>query len=246
MNKAQRAAVVLAAGKGKRMKSDLPKVLHPIKDRPMVQILLDTLRQMSFDHIAVVIGHKGEMVQKALADYPVDFVWQREQLGTGHAVMMAEPALGSFNGTILVAAGDVPFLSQSSIDKLFEVHRATDAAATCLSAVVEDPTGYGRIIRVNGTDQLAGIVEHKDADETTLRINEINTGTLCFDARLLFETLHLLKNDNSQGEYYLTDCVKILHRQGKRVSVVCADNSDEVMGVNSVDQLKDLEKRFSG
>jgi bifunctional UDP-N-acetylglucosamine pyrophosphorylase/glucosamine-1-phosphate N-acetyltransferase len=245
MNEPQRAAVVLAAGKGKRMKSDLPKVLHPIHDRPMVQILLDTLRKMSFERIAVVIGHKGQMVEEALADYPIDFVWQREQLGTGHAVMMAEPQLKDFEGTILVAAGDVPFLSETSINKLFEIHEYAGAAATCLSAIVDDPTGYGRIVRIEGTDRMAGIVEHKDADEDIRKIREINTGTLCFDAKTLFETLHQLKNDNAQGEYYLTDCVKILHGQGKTVSVVCADNSDEVLGVNSVEQLKDLERRFS-
>jgi bifunctional UDP-N-acetylglucosamine pyrophosphorylase / glucosamine-1-phosphate N-acetyltransferase len=246
MSRLPKAAVVLAAGKGKRMKSDLPKVLHPIHDRPMISILMDTLHSMTFEQIAVVIGYKGEMVQKALSDYPVTFVWQTEQLGTGHAVMMAEPELKDFRGTVLVAAGDVPFLSQKSISRLFEVHESTAAAATCLSAVVDDPTGYGRIIRVDDSDQLARIVEHKDADQATLQIREINTGTLCFDAGLLFSTLQLLKNDNAQGEYYLTDCVKILHEQGRRVSVVCADNSNEVLGVNSVDQLRDLERRFNG
>jgi UDP-N-acetylglucosamine diphosphorylase/glucosamine-1-phosphate N-acetyltransferase len=245
MSRLPKAAVVLAAGKGKRMKSDLPKVLHPIHGRPMISILMDTLHSMTFEQIAVVIGYKGEMVLKALSDYPVTFVWQTEQLGTGHAVMMAEPELKDFRGTVLVAAGDVPFLSPKSISRLFEIHESTAAAATCLSAVVDDPTGYGRIIRVDNSDQLARIVEHKDADQATLQIREINTGTLCFDASLLFSTLRLLKNDNAQGEYYLTDCVKILHEQGRRVSVVCADDSNEVLGVNSVDQLRDLERRFT-
>ncbi|HKK21791.1 MAG TPA: NTP transferase domain-containing protein [candidate division Zixibacteria bacterium] len=240
-----KAAVVLAAGKGKRMESDLPKVLHRIHGRPMIAILLDTLKAMDFDRLIVVIGFKGELVQKELADYPVEFAWQREQLGTGHAVMMAREQLEDFEGTTLVALGDVPFLSADTISRLFEVHSRTGAKATCLSAIVDDPKGYGRIIRDGDSDRLKGIVEHKDASEQVLKITEINTGTFCFDNRLLFESLNQIDNDNAQGEYYLPDCVKVLYNKGLRVSVVTAPDADEGLGVNDVDQLDQLAKKFS-
>ncbi|MCX6834303.1 MAG: NTP transferase domain-containing protein [candidate division Zixibacteria bacterium] len=243
--KQKKAAVVLAAGKGKRMKSDLPKVLHEINGRPIIQILLDRILPIGFDHVVLVIGHKGELVREALASYPVAFVTQSEQLGTGHAVSMAREELAGFEGTTLIAAGDVPFLSRASIENLFEVHARTKAAATCLSAIFDDPTGYGRIIRKPGTDLMEAIVEHKDASSEVLAIKEINTGTFCFDNRLMFEAISQIGRDNAQGEYYLTDAVKILRGKGYPVSVVRAANPDEVRGVNSVDQLRYLADKFS-
>ncbi len=239
-----KAAIVLAAGKGERMKSDLPKVLHAINDRPIIRILLDTLLSMKFDRTVVVIGYKGELVRESLADYPVEFAWQREQLGTGHAVDMAREVLSDFDGTTLVALGDVPFLSKDSIEQLIEIHHETEAKATCLSAVLDDASGYGRIVREGKTDILQAIVEQKDATAEQLAINEINTGTFCFDNRILFDTLQGLDNSNTQGEYYLTDCVKILYSKGLRVSVMRLDNPDEGLGINSAEQLEALAKRF--
>lgn len=241
----RKAAVVLAAGKGKRMRSDLPKVLHRIHGKPMVSILLDTLVRMKFDRIVVVIGHKGEMVEEALSAYPVKFVWQREQLGTGHAVMMAREELTDFVGTTLVVAGDVPFLSQDSIQSLIDKHTSTRSAATCLSAIFDDPTGYGRIIRDGDSDRLKEIIEHKDASEAVLKIHEVNSGTFCFDNQLLLQTLDKIGTDNAQGEYYLTDAIKILYDKGLPVSVAVAANPDEVKGVNSIDQLEQLERVFA-
>jgi bifunctional UDP-N-acetylglucosamine pyrophosphorylase/glucosamine-1-phosphate N-acetyltransferase len=240
----KRAAVILAAGKGKRMKSDLPKVLHPIHGRPMIKLLLDRLVPLSFEKIILVIGHEAEMIEAELADYPVTFALQTEQLGTAHAVGMAADQLADFDGTTLVAAGDVPFLSIESIENLFKVHEQTNAAATCLSAVFDDPTGYGRIVRQEGTDFIKDIIEHKDASPEVLAIQEINTGTFCFDNRRLFETIDEIGNDNAQGEYYLTDAVKLLYRKGLPVSVVQASNPDEVCGINSVDQLEALARKF--
>lgn len=211
----------------------------------MISILLDTLRRIQFDRTIIVIGHGGEAVEKELAGQGVDFVWQREQLGTGHAVMMAEPALASFTGTTLVAAGDVPFLSAESIQKLFSVHQKTGASATCLSAIISDPSGYGRIVRGTGTDELKEIVEHKDASPEILNISEINTGTFCFDNAALFTALKQVRNTNAQAEYYLTDTVKIMHDKGLRVSVTVADNPDEVRGVNSPEQLEELVGIFA-
>ena len=192
----------------------------------------------------VVVGFKGELVEKEVAGYNASVVWQHEQLGTGHAVMMGKDALADFDGTTLVALGDVPFLSGETIERLFDTHRRTNAKATCLSAILEDPTGYGRIVRDGDTDILKEIVEHKDASEDIRRIKEMNTGTFCFDNKLLFETLTEIGNDNSQGEYYLTDCVKIMYNRGLRVSVMATDNPDEGMGVNSVEQLEELAKKF--
>lgn len=240
----KKAAIILAAGKGKRMKSDLPKVLHPIGGRPMVAILIDTLRSLDFRPIIVVVGHKGKEVISALAEYPLTFVWQREQLGTGHAVMMAREALAGFEGVTLVANGDVPFLSAGAIESLLAGHARTGAVATCLSAVFDDPTGYGRIIRDGNSDRLKAIVEEKDSCEDIRQIREINSGTFCFDNQALFDTIDQIDNDNTQSEYYLTDVVKILYAKGLRASVSVADDPDEVMGVNSPEQLQLLADKF--
>lgn len=241
----KRAAVILAAGKGKRMHSELPKVLHEIAGKPMIKILLDRLVPLGFEQIVVIVGHKGEMVEEALRSYPVSFAWQREQLGTGHAVKMAKDLLHEFEGTTLVAAGDVPFLSINSIRDLFATHKSEKAAATCLTAFFDDPSGYGRIIRDQNGKYLVGIVEHKDATEEQRKIQEINSGTFCFDNQKLFGVLEELRNDNSQSEYYLTDAVKLLHSKGLRVAIVPVENPDEVMGVNSVEQLTELAEKFS-
>ncbi len=240
----KRAAIVLAAGKGKRMKSDLPKVLHTIHGRPMVAILLDTLIRLRFDKIVVVIGHKGEMVQEALKTYPVEFAWQLDQKGTGHAVMMTKDQMASFEGTTLVAAGDVPFLSELAINTLFDVHTRNHAVATCLSAIFPDATGYGRVIRDGNSDRLKEIIEHKDASEEVRKIREVNSGTFCFDNRKLFEVIEQIGNANAQGEYYLTDAVKILHDNGLVVSVVAVADPNEVQGVNDTEQLAQLESLY--
>ncbi len=239
-----RAAIILAAGKGERMESDIPKVLHRIRGRPMISILIDTLARLNFARLIVVIGYKGEMVKDELSEYPVSFVWQREQLGTGHAVQMAGDVLGDFTGTTLVALGDVPFLSARSIELLFEVHEEIKAAATCLSAIVGNPAGYGRIIREGTSSIMKDIVEDKDASEQVRRIREINTGTFCFDTQRLFASLEKVDNKNKQGEYYLTDTIKIMRNNGLRIAVVTAENPDEVLGVNSIEQLELLATKF--
>lgn len=240
-------AVVLAAGKGKRMKSDLPKVLHPVFGRPLIEHLLDTLISLSAKKIVVVIGYQADLVRKSLAKYAdqTEFVMQDRQLGTGHAVMVTEKALEGFSGDILVLNGDVPFMSAETIRQLAALHHREKAAATVLSAILPDPTGYGRIIRIPGGDLVDRIVEHKDASPEELAVKEINSGTFCFDSRYLFEALHEVKADNSQGEYYITDVVGILRRRGQKTAVCLASNPDEAMGVNSVEQLAELQTRFS-
>lgn len=241
----KKAAVILAAGKGKRMKSDLPKVLHTVGNKSIISILLDTLEPMEFERIVVVVGYRGELVEKELAGRKICIAWQREQKGTGHAVMMARDALSDFEGTTLVALGDVPFLSGGSIDQLFTQHRHSRAAVTCLSAILDDPAGYGRIVREKDSSILKEIVEDRDASPEVREIREINTGTFCFDNRHLFEALDEIDDNNSQGEFYLTDTIKVLHNKGLTASVVAARDPNEVRGVNSAEQLELLAKIFA-
>jgi len=226
------------------MRSDLPKVLHPIVGKPLIRHLMETMTALAFDRIIVVIGHKGELVKDELDDFKLEFVWQKNQRGTGHAVLMAEENLSDFNGTILVAAGDVPFLSKGTLTSLIEFHEKQKAAATCLSATIDRPKGYGRIIRQNGSNNLLEIVEEKDADPETKKITEINTGTFCFDAADLYDSLHLVGDDNAQAEYYLTDTIKILRNKNKKCVVCPAANSLEIKGVNSIEELEELEQEI--
>ena len=245
MNNHPRSVIILAAGKGKRMKSDLPKVLHSINGKPLIRILLETITGLKLERIVVVIGFKGEQVIEELKDFDIEFVWQKEQLGTGHAVAMTEDHFSGFVGTILVAAGDVPFLSARSIENLFEIHHENKASATCLSAKFDNPSGYGRIIRKDGSNILIDIIEDKDADAETKKINEVNTGTFCFDSHDLFRSLHKVNNENAQKEYYLTDTIKILQSEGKKCAVTAVSDPLEVAGINSIEQLESLEKAIN-
>lgn len=241
------AAVVLAAGKGKRMNSDQPKVLHRIFGQPMIEHLLRTVTSLSIVKIVVVVGHQAELVKSALAHYGdgLDFVLQTEQHGTGHAVLVTENELADFEGDILVMAGDAPFLSAKTIENLVEVHHREKAAATVLSAVPSDAAGYGRVVRLPDSNLVDFIVEHKDATVEEKRIGEINSGTFCFASRFLFEALREIKAENSQGEYYLTDVMKILRQKGHKAAVYRVEDADEVLGVNSNEQLAYLENRFA-
>jgi UDP-N-acetylglucosamine diphosphorylase/glucosamine-1-phosphate N-acetyltransferase len=241
----KKAAIILAAGKGKRMKSDLPKVLHRINGKPLIRILMETMKTVSFDRMVIVVGFKGEMVIDELKDFGIDFVWQKNQLGTGHAVLMCREHFRDFDGTILVAAGDVPFLSVASILNLFDIHRKNNASATCLSAEFDNPSGYGRIIRKNDSDILLDVIEENDASAEIKRIKEINSGTFCFDSRDLFEALARLDNNNAQQEYYLTDTINILQKAGKKCAVTKVSNILEVAGINSIEQLKSLERAIN-
>lgn len=245
----KRAAVVLAAGKGKRMNSDLPKVLHPIAGKPIIEHVISTLLSMKLEKIVVIIGHGGEQVQEHLERVfpgaPLDFRWQHEQLGTGHAVMMAQPALKDFTGSVLALAGDVPFISQKSLNALYEKHDTEGGGAVCLSAIFADPAGYGRVVREENSDRLLKIVEHKDADPETLAISEINSGIFVFDGPGLFDALQRVGSDNAQGEYYLTDVIEIMEAAGRPCFVAVAENPNEVCGINSIDQLKELEALFA-
>ncbi len=223
------------------MCSSLPKVLHRLAGKPLVAWVVEAARQAGIEKIIVVIGFKGEKVKKALKWYPVEFVWQKTQLGTGHAVRMAYPKLKNFSGTLLVLAGDVPALKPRTILRLVEFHRKRKAYATVLTACWPDPTGYGRIVRSKKGDVLR-IVEHKDATPEERKIREVNTGTFAFHVAPFFELLSQIKNQNTQKEYYLTDVVSVLRLQKKKVAALLLNNLIEAQGVNSREELKKLEK----
>ncbi|GAB4376448.1 MAG: sugar phosphate nucleotidyltransferase [Calditrichia bacterium] len=235
------ATVILAAGKGKRMKSDLPKVIHPLNGRPMVHYVIDVAEAISSERIVLIIGHGKEMVIDAVQDRNVEFVEQKQQLGTGHAVLQTQSLFKEFDGDILVLSGDVPLLRETTLQKLYDIHRKENPLATLLTAEMDDPTGYGRVVR----DQkgfVKKIVEDKDADEQIKKIKEINVGIYLFKSRPLFQTLPLIGNNNAQGEYYLPDVIKIYVDRNEKVAAVLTPDVEETHGINNVEQLKRAEK----
>lgn len=228
-------AVVLAAGQGTRMKSKRHKVLHPVCGKPMVEHVLASLDQAGISRTLVVIGNLAEQVKETLGEQ-VEYVYQLEQLGTGHAVMQAVPKLTGFTGVTLVCYGDTPLISPGTIQDMLKTHREKGASATVLTAVVEQPFGYGRIIR-DSDGSVLRIVEEKDATPEEKTITEVNSGTYCFDNEALLQALEQIDNHNAQGEYYLTDCLDIIRRQGLRVEAYTVSDSDEILGVNDRAQL---------
>ncbi|MBU9721992.1 MULTISPECIES: bifunctional UDP-N-acetylglucosamine diphosphorylase/glucosamine-1-phosphate N-acetyltransferase GlmU [Bacillaceae] len=226
----KRFAIILAAGKGTRMKSDLYKVLHPVCGKPMVQHVVDQLKGSDVEKTITVVGHGAEMVKEQLGK-GVSYVLQEEQLGTGHAVMQAEDQLRDLEGTTVVLCGDTPLITDATINALIKEHETMEAKVTVLTAVADDPTGYGRIIR-NSQGAVEKIVEHKDASEEELKVNEINTGTYCFDNKMLFDALKQVGNDNVQGEYYLPDVLEILKQKGELIAAYQTPEFSETIGVN--------------
>jgi bifunctional UDP-N-acetylglucosamine pyrophosphorylase/glucosamine-1-phosphate N-acetyltransferase len=230
-------AVILAAGKSTRMKSDIPKVLHPICGRPMIEYVLDAARAAGADQLVVIVGHRADLVQAALQQHPdVVFAEQTEQKGTGHAVMMAADALAGHSGATLILAGDTPLLQGSSLKSLLDTRERTQAACVIGTAETQNNEGLGRIVR--GTDgSFERIVEQKDATPEQRRITEINTGCYAFSTPLLLQSLQQLQPNNSQSEYYLTDCPRILMDGGHTVDACCSLTLEEALGVNTRVQL---------
>ncbi|MBM4002107.1 MAG: glycosyl transferase family 2 [Planctomycetes bacterium] len=233
-------AVVLAAGMGTRMKSDLPKVLFPVCGRPMVHFVLDALQRAGVTRTIVVVGYRSDLVRAELADRSVEFAEQTERLGTGHAVKMCEPQLASHHGPVVVLAGDSPLVQDASLSVLFaEFDR--DLPACLLGTLKKDnPAGLGRIVR-SASGAFQGIVEEKDATEEQRLIQEVNMSTYVFDARELRRALGLLRNDNRQREYYLTDCPGILLREGKDVRALPVLRPCESLSINTLEELAGVE-----
>jgi len=229
--------VILAAGQGKRMKSALPKVLQPLAGRPLLKHVIDTARSLSPAAIHVVYGHGGDQVRETLKDEPVTWVLQAERLGTGHAVMQAMPDVPN-DHLVLVLYGDVPLISRSTLTDLLTLTGGQQTAL--LTMELDDPTGYGRIVR-GKRDRVQQIVEQKDASKKELKIRECNTGVMAAPARLLKKWLKGLRNDNSQGEYYLTDVIAMAAKDKVAVNPLMTENVAEVLGVNDKTQLAELE-----
>jgi bifunctional UDP-N-acetylglucosamine pyrophosphorylase / glucosamine-1-phosphate N-acetyltransferase len=225
--------VVLAAGEGKRMRSRQPKVLHELCGRPLITYALRLARTLA-DRIVLVVGPNSESVCAAAGE-GIAIVEQRERLGTGHAVLQARDQCESAAGPILVLPGDVPLLSVETIERLVGHHTSTGAAATLLTANVERPHGYGRVLRQGG--RVKRIVEDRDATDDEKRVSEINTSVYCFDGRRLWRALEQVKPDNDQGEYYLTDVIGLLAKAGGRVEAISVEDADEALGVNDRKQL---------
>jgi len=224
--------VVLAAGKGTRLKSARPKMLHHIAGRPMIEYALATAASLEPQSTVVVVGHEAAAVQHGLTGRPgLTFVVQEPQLGTGHALLKTEPVLAGKTGTVVLLSGDAPLLNASTIKTLVDRHRTANAAATVVTAVVEDSTGYGRIVRSG--QNIARIVEERDASPTERQIREINSGIYAFELAGLFEAVRSIGAENAQREYYLPDLVAIFRRRGVTVEAFCVPDSDEVRGINS-------------
>lgn len=234
------AAVILAAGQGTRMKSSQPKVLHEIAGQPLVAWPVGLARQLECETIAVVVGHGSEAVQEKLGHDGLSFPLQVEQLGTGHALLMAEEALRGFAGTILLLCGDVPLLQQETLQQLLDLHHSESAAVTVLTAHVDEPYGYGRILRDG--DRVKAIVEEKDASDAERKVQEINSGIYAFEAPYVFDALRRVGKDNAQGEYYLTDVVAAACADGHTVCALQVDSVDEVQGINDRVQLSAAAK----
>ena len=233
-----RCALILAAGQGKRIKSDLPKVLHKVCGKEMVNHVIDTLRKGNVEDINVIVGKGAELVKENTKSRNVSYSLQEEQLGTGHAVKCAMDFLKDKKGTVAVFNGDAPLIEEGTIEELFKVHKESGNSATILTSILDDASGYGRIIRSG--DEVLKIVEHKDCNEEELKVKEINSGMYCFEIESLVECLGNLSNNNSQGEYYLTDVIGMLKEKDEKVGALVI-NHEETLGVNSRVQLAEVE-----
>lgn len=233
-------AVILAAGEGTRMKSKMPKVLHEVMGRPMVKRVVDTAKDLEAKNICVVTGHMSETVQEALKDEGVSFAVQEKQLGTGHAVMQAEEYINE-NEDVLILYGDTPLIKAETLEKLIEYHRSENNGVSIISAIVEDSTGYGHIIRDKDGNFVKN-VEYKDATPEEKLVKEINSGIYCFKGSSLKKALKLITNDNAQGEYYLPDALEIILKSGEKVNAMTIGDVTEFFGVNNRVQLAQANK----
>lgn len=245
-NKQKLATVILAAGKGTRMKNpSMAKVMAELAGKPLIGHVADMTRQLGSDLDVAVVGYKKEAVIEFLsANYDnIEFAEQNEQLGTGHAVAQAESALGKFNGNVLILCGDVPLLKAATLEKFIKAHTNAAADVSVLSTIIDDPTGYGRIVR-DADGQFTKISEQKDATEEEKLFKEINSGVYVLSAEKLFTSLKQVSNSNAQGEYYLTDIIAILRDKGATVKAFPSATFDELQGINSPEDLRRAEAYY--
>jgi UDP-N-acetylglucosamine diphosphorylase/glucosamine-1-phosphate N-acetyltransferase len=242
-SKRKTAAIILAAGKGTRMKSDLAKVLHPLSGRPMIHYVMKTALEIHADPIVVVVGHQKDRVKEELHIYPVRFAVQEPQLGTAHAVTCALLELQEIQGSVLILSGDVPLIRTSTLTSLLNYHTNNHSAATVMTAQTNQPKGYGRILRKADGD-IAAIVEERDATDAIRAIQEINSGIYVFELESLRRVLPEIGIENDQKEYYLTDAVKLLVAGGESVAAFKGD-FHEVMGINTIAELASAEEWIS-
>ena len=228
---------ILAAGKGTRMNSSLPKVLHEINNKPLINHVIETSMSLSPEKIIAIIGYKKELVKQSISKYSIDYAYQEEQKGTAHAIEQCLEKIQGTSGNTLVLSGDVPFISKETLDILVSTHNRNNSLASLISAKMENPSGYGRIVR-DDDDKFTRIVEHKDANSEQLDIMEINSGIYMFDSEILCEKILLIKNNNNQQEYYLTDIFDFVDKD--RISVIKTSNVQEINGINTLEQLKNI------
>lgn len=242
-NSSNKCAVILAGGEGKRMKSDIPKPMNEVLGRPMLRWVIDAVREAGVDDICVVTGFKKEITEDYLSSlpFPVATAYQSERLGTGHAVMMARSFLEEKGGDVVILCGDAPFMDAATIRDALIQHDAGGYSATVISAMLDDPTGYGRIVR-HPDGSLSNIVEHKEADEQTRAIREVNSGAYWFDTADLLSVLDKITSNNSSKEYYLPDALYLLLAQGKKAGAFTAASADAVLGANDPAQLEELNQ----
>lgn len=233
-------SVILAAGMGTRMKSKMPKVLHKVCGKPLSKWVIDASKAAGADKVCAVVGHKAETVKEVLGDV-CEFALQAEQKGTGHAVMQAIDVIKNSKGEVVILNGDTPLITAETINKAIEYHKNNGNQATVITAILDDATGYGRIVRDNDGSVLK-IVEQKDASEEEKKINEVNSGMYVFDAQPLVYALDKITPNNAQGEYYLTDTLEILLSAGKKIGGYAISDNDEIRGINDRVQLNEAEK----
>ncbi|MFR8414232.1 MAG: bifunctional UDP-N-acetylglucosamine diphosphorylase/glucosamine-1-phosphate N-acetyltransferase GlmU [Hominilimicola sp.] len=233
-------SVILAAGMGTRMKSKMPKVLYKVCGKPLSKWVIDASKAAGADKVCAVVGHKAETVKEVLGDV-CEFALQAEQKGTGHAVMQAIDVIKNSKGEVVILNGDTPLITAETINKAIEYHKNNGNQATVITAILDDATGYGRIVRDNDGSVLK-IVEQKDASEEEKKINEVNSGMYVFDAQSLVYALDKITPNNAQGEYYLTDTLEILLSAGKKIGGYAISDNDEIRGINDRVQLNEAEK----
>lgn len=235
-------AIILAGGEGKRMKMNKPKPLAEVLGQPMLRWVVNSIRRAGIDKICIVKGFGKEHIDAFVEtlDFDVETVFQAERLGTGHAVMQAKAFLAENKGNVVILNGDAPFMDSETVKNSLEYHKGENNCATVISAKVADPTGYGRIVR-DENGNVTGIIEQKDADEETLKIDEVNSGGFWFDTEMLLSVLDEIKSDNQAKEYYLPDALKLLLNKGEKIGAFTASSPDTVLGANDPAQLKELE-----